>query len=678
MYAHSQFLSQLQHQVSAAFQRVGVVISGDSDWQDQVINEFHQYQQHQTWFCMGDWQWADDYCVSVKQGHMLLGRECEVLLFDARQGFDANSFSAAIGSLVGGGILIIIVPTQTSNDPAQQWLKAQWDKLIVLEQHRPIPSVPAFSSAARPTKYLQQLDAIAAIEKVITGHRKRPLVLTADRGRGKSSALGIASANLLVKKPLRILVTAPSLKAVEPVFVHASRGTKDGHRIRKDRLDVGQGSLQFVAPDELLNRLPECDLLLVDEAAAIPVPLLKRITEHYHRLVFSSTVNGYEGCGRGFTLKFVDWLKANRPGMHVCHLKQPIRWSETDHLEAWSYDAFLLDAEIRQSSLELSGQIQLTKMDKQQLIASPMLLRECFALLVNAHYQTSPNDLLHLLQDERSHMWVAKDQHHIVGVMLTVEEGDLDDDIICDIAIGKRRPRGHLTPITIVNQLGYPQVGRLSTLRIMRIAVHPSLHRHGVGQSMLKLLEATLDSHISYLSTSFGATDELIQFWLKAGYQPIRLGTTRDAASGCYSLLMVRQTEDQQQVWIDEASALMHEQLSRSVIQTYPKIEASLYRRLLQSPSRTDKLHPNKLTLIHNYCQGGGSYESVLLWLQQWLLQSGLDSTSDLLISKVFLNHDWAMCAKQFQLAGRKQVEQRLRSEIKQRLKQIYTVKGVS
>ncbi|MCW1891328.1 hypothetical protein OK016_27805 [Vibrio chagasii] len=47
------------------------------------------------------------------------------------------------------------------------------------------------------------------------------------------------------------------------------------------------GSLRFVAPDELLNRKPDCDLLLVDEAAAIPIPMLKSMVDSYRGMVFN-------------------------------------------------------------------------------------------------------------------------------------------------------------------------------------------------------------------------------------------------------------------------------------------------------------------------------------------------------------------------------------------------------
>ncbi|WP_045496645.1 GNAT family N-acetyltransferase [Vibrio hyugaensis] len=663
MLAQSEFLSQLQLQSYKAFQRNGVVIYGDADWQNALITDFHQKQQNQTWFCVGDWQLENALCVNAKQGNMLLGRECDVLLFDVRRELDANSFTSALGALVGGGLLIVVANKNQDADESELWMQTQWQQLTVIEENLPLPPLPDFIQAEKAHQYSEQTEAVSFIEKVVTGHRKRPLVLTADRGRGKTSALGIACAQLLERKPLRILVTAPSIKAVEPVYQHALRMLSTAQRVKKDRLEVGQGYIQFIAPDELLSALPECDLLLVDEAAAVPVPMLKQITEQYHRLVFSTTIHGYEGCGRGFTLKFVDWLQKQRPGMKLCHLQQPIRWAVNDNLESWLYQAFLLDAELTPSQPVELGDISLINLRKSELISNLSVLKTCFALLVNAHYQTSPNDLLHLLQDEHCQIYVAQNKNEVVGVMLTVEEGNLDSNLVKDIQIGKRRPKGHLAPVTIINQLGYSEVGALSTLRVMRIAVHPDLQGQGIGQQMLKQLEQTIPPHISYLSTSFGATEELIAFWQRSGFESIRLGSMRDAASGCYSLLMVRQCGPQQ-AWIYEAKSLFEELLPLSAASTYPKLEPSLIRALLPGSVSTCQPHLTKRTLVECYAQGGNNFESVSVWIQQWLLRCGLADVSDLMISKLFLNKDWSECAKQYGLPGRKQVEAQIRNEL--------------
>lgn len=50
------------------------------------------------------------------------------------------------------------------------------------------------------------------------------------------------------------------------------------------------------------------DLLVIDEAAAIPLTFIKALMGPY--LVFlSSTINGYEGTGRSLSLKLLNQLR---------------------------------------------------------------------------------------------------------------------------------------------------------------------------------------------------------------------------------------------------------------------------------------------------------------------------------------------------------------------------------
>ena len=59
--------------------------------------------------------------------------------------------------------------------------------------------------------------------------------------------------------------------------------------------------------------MAQAELLVVDEAAAIPVTIVKQLIGPY--LVFlSSTVNGYEGTGRSLSLKLVQQLREQARG----------------------------------------------------------------------------------------------------------------------------------------------------------------------------------------------------------------------------------------------------------------------------------------------------------------------------------------------------------------------------
>ncbi len=54
----------------------------------------------------------------------------------------------------------------------------------------------------------------------------------------------------------------------------------------------------FMAPDALLASTTEADWLIVDEAAAIPGPLLEKLVSRFPRVLLTTTVQGYEGTGR--------------------------------------------------------------------------------------------------------------------------------------------------------------------------------------------------------------------------------------------------------------------------------------------------------------------------------------------------------------------------------------------
>lgn len=657
MTAIKDYFSNLLALSAKSNHRYGVVLQGSEHWQTQCLDTlFSLVASKDVFFLGGDSKHEVEKHVGYKKGQQLLGQECLLLCCDFRDGFDANSFTAATGCVRGGG-LVIILPEQTSNPTlAHKWLDNAFRNLIVVEEGIEL-SIPQSGGNQADDKFKQQNQAIEKILKVVGGHRKRPLVMTADRGRGKSSALGIAAAKLMQERSIHIVVTAPSLATVQPVFEHAQRllpqVTAD-----KGRVQFQQSVLEFVAPDELLRSQQACDCLFVDEASAIPIPMLKTMVEQHHRAVFSTTIHGYEGCGRGFTVKFQTWLKQQRPGAQFFHLDAPIRWNVGDPLERWLFDAFLLDADLsdvkQQDSLN-----QLIQLDKQMLVDQPSILRRCFALLVNAHYQTSPNDLMLLLEDDAIQLHAILDDDQCLGCMLTVEEGKLTPELVEQVQLGKRRPRGHLVPSLLANQLGMTEAALQSSQRIMRIAVHPSMQRAGIGKAMIKQLIQS--GGYDFYSTSFGATAELVDFWRSCGFTPAKLGSQREQASGTYSLVMVNGGLD----WRHQIEDYFDLSFQFAVGETYRELEIELVRSLLTKDNASVE-KPNLNTLVKNYCHGGASFDSVVPLLDLWWKSSPhiLANMSDLFIRKVVQRRDWQWCAKEFGFAGSKQIEQEFRVQL--------------
>lgn len=78
--------------------------------------------------------------------------------------------------------------------------------------------------------------------------------------------------------------------------------------------------------------------------------------------------------------------------------------------------------------------------------------------------------------------------------------------------------------------------GELRGLRVSRIAVHPSRQREGLGRKMIADIAADAAGY-DYLSVSFGYTAELWRFWQRCGFTLVRLGTHREASSGCYTAM---------------------------------------------------------------------------------------------------------------------------------------------
>ncbi|MDR9831281.1 GNAT family N-acetyltransferase [Vibrio sp. FNV 38] len=649
--------------------RDGFYVHGDETWNLQVVQSFlNQYSEPRVAYLGGAFN-SGHQAIGYKRGETLLGQELDVLVVDFNPGFDANSFTAALGALVGGGVLIVTSWQIQDKTPDWHWLNDSLLKLTLVRQGDALE----FSANVRApntieqlnvkqendSRFLQQQQVVRDIVRVVEGHRKRPLVITADRGRGKSSSLGIAVAELMQSRILRIAITAPLIKSVTPVFQHAAR-LLNIETCLKGRLEYQQSSLQFVAPDELAKYAGEFDFVLVDEAAALPLSLLKQFVNLFHRLVFSSTIHGYEGSGRGFTLKFLTWLKQERPQSRQVHLTQPIRWNENDPLERWSFESFLLDAEISPLTSGLVTQkLTLQSHSKSSLVNDKAMLRRVFALLVNAHYQTSPNDLFTLLADGNTDLFTLQSQGLLIGCLLTVREGQLSEDMITDIAQGNRRPQGQLVVSSLINHLGLERAGRLASERVMRIAVHPEVQAQGVGSEMLTQYKNRTQS--AFVSTSFGMSSDLVGFWLSNNFVPIKLGSKRDAASGTYSMIMAEGDDG------IVASGIRHfkRELPYWLLNHGQYLDTDLIRALL--PNIENTIDSDDIRLLENFVCGGSNSETIASLLSCILFTLNSEqkrACSNLLLMYTVCHLSVERCCLRFKLTGRKQFDAQLRLDV--------------
>ena len=108
------------------------------------------------------------------------------------------------------------------------------------------------------------------------------------------------------------------------------------------------------------------------------------------------------------------------------------------------------------------------------------LLNKVFGLLVLAHYQTSPSDLQVFAG--------GPDRHPPAGAGRGIARrgaGGAGRAIFPGTGPrylgGAAAPRGHLLPQSLLAHAGFTTAGIALYARVMRIAIHPSLHRLGLG-----------------------------------------------------------------------------------------------------------------------------------------------------------------------------------------------------
>lgn len=169
------------------------------------------------------------------------------------------------------------------------------------------------------------------------------------------------------------IVTAPTRSAVEVLASFAGE------------------TLRFMAPDALLASKEKAAWLIVDEAAAIPAPLLRQLVSRFPRTLLTTTVQGYEGTGRGFLLKFC----ASLPHLQSFTLSAPIRWAAGCPLEsAISQLLIFNDEAFRDAPM---GEIALEAVNQSCWQTQPALPEAMYQLLSGAHYRTSPLDLRRMM-----------------------------------------------------------------------------------------------------------------------------------------------------------------------------------------------------------------------------------------------------------------------------------------
>ncbi|OAA37681.1 hypothetical protein NOR_07058 [Metarhizium rileyi] len=404
-------------------------------------------------------------------------------------------------------------------------------------------------SLIKLAKTVDQAKALLTFTEAIAEKTLRSTVtLTAARGRGKSAAMGVAVAAAVAYGYSNIFITSPSPENLKTLFEFVFKGFDalgyadhaDYSIIQSTNPDFNKAivrvnihrqhrqTIQYIRPQDA-HVLGQAELVVIDEAAAIPLPLVKKLLGPY--LVFmASTINGYEGTGRSLSLKLIKQLReqsrlgaattgeieiADRSSGKVSKnediqtsrklreitLAEPIRYAKGDFVEKWLNKLLCLDATLPKSKSNPDpNQCELLAVNRDTLFSfhpvSEAFLQQMVALYVSSHYKNSPDDL-QLMSDAPAHELFVLVPPNVestgklpepICVIQVALEGKISRQSVLNSLSRGQRPNGDLIPWLVSQQFQDENFASLSGARVVRIATNPEYVSAGYGTKALSLL----------------------------------------------------------------------------------------------------------------------------------------------------------------------------------------------
>jgi tRNA(Met) cytidine acetyltransferase len=580
-----------------------------------------------------------------------LGTTQDVLILDLTNDLKPNDVGRLIGIVRGGGLIVMWGPpleswetvktifksnlvTPRHPEPRNIFIRyfvrklmkhegiyvidADTGKLVksgqVMRKHsKEVRSVKIPEDAVFPRSLYElaltqdQVNVIKLIEDNLVpkpGSKHVAVIITSDRGRGKSSAIGIAIIGLIkelmkFKNRVRVAVTASDSSAIQSLMMLAEKGlnalgleyrkvVKEGDLIE---LKGDRFSIEYWEPYTVTKL--KVDVVVIDEAAGLPVPLLHTIWKNFNRTIYATTIHGYEGAGRGFSVRFLKRLREDPKTLMITYeMSEPIRYSANDPIEKFQFDALLLDAEPDELTDEdikeiERGNLEYVTYEPEYLFseAGEKELRSLFGIYVLAHYRNEPDDLGRLADAPHHSMRAVriKSSGKIVGAAQLAEEGGLSDELINELLVGGKIP-GNIIPDRLLKYFRLRELGKGIGWRIVRIAVHIDVQGMGIGSFLLnEIVNEAVRRGYSWVGAGFGLSRELLNFWLKNNFKLLHLSPDRNPVSGEYTALVVRPLNSEWVSLIDTCAKDFTIRLIGSLHTVYRDLESDVTYLILKS-----------------------------------------------------------------------------------------------
>lgn len=526
--------------------------------------------------CIGGGEARSGKCSRVfdfKTAHKLIGWEFRSvgLFLEGRRGWPGNLIASTIELVSRNGFIVIQVPRSLASTRfgsyfinccigSRNTLVYDEDKGVIYEHV--IEGEPTYPPKPKPLssdRIARKLEELAVNDEQARAIRTYPrflyssdkmFLIHGDRGRGKSSVMGLLASYTIARREGDYVVTSHSLYGVQNFFRMLLKGLdKLGLKYRVEKQDgfikkvsIGRSTLRYLEPWRITSDVAKP--LFIDEAASVGVARVKRWYRRVGKVVASTTIHGYEGSGRVL-------LKLLREYFHratVVRLVYPVRYPPGDPLEEFLYKVFHLDAEPPGID-SIRKPLKYKAIHVEDLVRDYELLRRVYGLLVTAHYRNEPDDLVLLLDTDYFDLRVVTDGGgNVVAVaQLRMEEaspGGSPEELA---------RRGYRI-IDKLHRYGlYNRIAGTRIWRIVRIAVTPPLQRRGIGSFLLKMIEdEARRSGINCVGAVFSGFN-ILEFWLKNNYIPVYISPRYNRVTGEKNIIVLKPITSE---WVNVARTM--------------------------------------------------------------------------------------------------------------------------
>lgn len=676
------WLQHLSDRLQGAHQRLVLSIQGEQDWCLALLLAVQIV--HADVLVISDRKLANSP-VSFAKIETLLGSESPVVVVDLFDGLNPDVLCIASGLVSCGGLLILLSP-QLNNwgaikdrygvwqdnavSPQPLFVEYIFNSLthessggLILVQGQSLPPIPELPQAL-PTplisgKTAEQSTVLSEIDDWLDDAKQQIALITADRGRGKSTCLGFILSNLTLNRHLSVLVTAPSRQCAAILILQAKLQSKT-------ELEV-----DFIAPDRLIAEQKPADVLIIDEAAMLPNAMLRQLCRQYSRVVMATTTGGYEGTGQGFLLRFVARLPNEK--LRRLNLSLPVRWASGDRLEMWLESTMLLkpvsDFIAMDPGRRNSSNFRI--LDQAMLKGDLVLLEKIYLLMASAHYRTRPSDLRMLMENPHLLIILAEVDKDLIGVALLNHEGGFDKALCEQVHLGSRRPRGHLLAQMITAQAGDKYFASYKGLRVLRIAVLEPWRRTGVGRQLIETATRYAeDQGFDYIGASFALDSETSAFWDCCQFTLVHIGFALGKSSGNHSVAVLRSLNQVLDDHIIQLQNRIQKYLPVWLCQFLQQMDCANVAAILKYARFQAVLSEMDLDEVQAFAGGHKGFELCFGSLQRYVMQKIASLPGDVeihpwLIEKAVQNRDWRRLDRYGAVAGRKQAQQKLRNLVK-------------